>query len=196
MRDFKTGSVWEDEAGRVIKPAYRIQMQLYAALFFEQEGEWPKRLELASQNEIIEVDFEPSECLALLQIAKDSLGIWNSLVAAAQSSAAPETLATPGSHCGFCPFRPVCPTYWSAQLPHNGADVRGEVEAVQRLGNGDWQLDICSPEGLFHSVTLPNEPHHWASGQARTGQQAEIYGLQKRDDSQFKATALTLVYLG
>ncbi|MDO7848687.1 PD-(D/E)XK nuclease family protein [Hymenobacter sp. M29] len=116
--DYKTGPIFQLNANAEaeIKPAYAQQLQLYAALFYEQAGCWPTRLLLVdlAGNEH-EVGFTESACLQLLDEARHLLAQMQSAVAAGN----PESMAAPGiEQCRFCQVRPLCGPFeaWSTQI--------------------------------------------------------------------------------
>ena len=118
--DYKTGPIFlsNGEAEAEIKQAYAQQLQLYAALFYEQTKIWPTRLLLAdlTGNEH-EVGFTENDCLRLLNSARELLAQMRTAVATGQ----PTYLAVPGpEQCRYCQVRPLCGPFeaWTAQLGH------------------------------------------------------------------------------
>lgn len=116
--DYKTGPIFSSngEMKAEIKPAYAQQLQLYAALFYEQTKTWPTRLLLAdlAGNEH-EVSFTEIDCLRLLNSARELLSQMQAAVAANE----PAHLAIPGiEQCRYCQVRALCSPFeaWAAQL--------------------------------------------------------------------------------
>lgn len=115
--DYKTGPifVYSNEEEAEIKPAYVQQLHLYAALFFEQTGQWPAQLLLADlSGQEHAVVFTPATCLQLLTDAQQLLAQMVSAVADDD----PESLAQPSlAQCQYCQVRPLCRPFatWNAQ---------------------------------------------------------------------------------
>lgn len=196
VRDLKTGSIWDEAHPSEIKAIYQTQLRLYAALFYEHEHEWPIGLEIApTQGEIVSVPFDPAACITLLEEAKASRISWNNQIESAARSSAPEALATPGEHCGYCQFRPACPRYWQAQPTLNQLDIRGVVEGKEALGNGAWRFTLRGEDDQIWDVVLPDNTQLFATGLLDRGQYAEIYSLSSRNAPTLSATRLTLAYV-
>lgn len=114
--DYKTGEVYEQAAsGRVVKPAFVRQLQLYACLFKERMGRWPAggRLITAAGTKV-DVPLDPVACeaeacsvLALLDKFNDAVGKVNA------GTRSLSELATPSeSACRHCAWRVLCGPYW------------------------------------------------------------------------------------
>ena len=86
---------------------YERQLQLYALLWHETRGEWPKGGEviylLSGTNYPVSV--EPEICQ---RVGSES----RVLISRLQKVSAAEQLATPGDVCSVCEFRPWCKPFW------------------------------------------------------------------------------------
>ena len=88
---------------------YVQQLQLYAALLYEQTGHFPAHLFLADlAGKEHEVGFTRPGCLQLLSDARNLLTKIKTAVAAGN----PESLAIPSQEqCRYCQVRPLCSPY-------------------------------------------------------------------------------------
>ena len=95
--DFKTGHV-TGESNEEVLIEYQEQLKLYAALFHDQYGNWPKDLIIKSlDGGIYHIDFEEDECQILLEESKAMLRQVNNILEHYQtlSENAQMELATP-----------------------------------------------------------------------------------------------------
>jgi hypothetical protein len=146
LSDYKSGAIFEPgqkKCSRELKQTYRVQMQLYAALYRQKTDTWPVRLEVIPlQGESIEVVFEPEHAEHLLREAKEFLKTTNKRIDAVRDGTMNTTVfavALP-EHCRLCLFRPACGEYWDARQREVDAkwpvDVRGILEKFTLLRNG------------------------------------------------------------
>ncbi|MBF4766612.1 PD-(D/E)XK nuclease family protein [Nocardioides agariphilus] len=83
----------------------------------------------------------PEEMGAVVAEANDAIDVFNAMVEATTISAQPDPQV-----CMWCPFRAVCPEYWTNrtdQWPR--LDVRGVV--AERVGADGVRLDLTTPVG-------------------------------------------------
>jgi hypothetical protein len=133
--DFKTGSP---------KPSHNEQIQLYALLWWRQEGHLPARGEVRYGSQIEEVDVQEATLLRLETSLTEELS-------AHVAALATDAIATPGEHCKFCPVRPLCARYWEAPVP-----TTGEVDAEILIGGEDsLGFQGSLPHGQLIRVLLP-----------------------------------------
>jgi len=157
VQDYKSGAIFsETGAEPAIKSEYQLQMKMYGALYAEQTGDWPARLELIPLNgDAHEIPFNGDECVDLLNTARLILNGVNDLVRAHQTDqdklepllAEPSPIA-----CKFCAYRPSCGAYLSA-LPHDESDwpgdIYGQLASIKRLANGSHMVEIRANDGSF-----------------------------------------------
>lgn len=155
--DYKTGAIFDgaDGPGPAIKPEYRRQLLLYAALHWNETDRWPTTATLVSlRGETASIDVVPQEALALVE---ETLGCLDAYNGAVRSGAQHEALASPSaSVCAQCPYKAMCPAFWNA-VDESWSDGRavhlsGVVGAIEDLGNNGWVLDIEGQKG-----TLPRQ---------------------------------------
>jgi hypothetical protein len=125
--DYKSGTLFD--ARNHLKTEYKLQMQLYAALYHAKVGQWPARatlIQMTGPETTVEV--RPEACARVLDGMLGELARVNAAVKRAGDPEAPSTLATPSpSSCKFCDYRPVCTEYHRSRSPL----IR------------DWPRDIC-----------------------------------------------------
>lgn len=64
ITDFKSGEIFEDMIPGLIKPAYIIQLKLYAALYFSTFDSWPSRLTVSGLNgQEASIKVDRDECM-------------------------------------------------------------------------------------------------------------------------------------
>lgn len=133
--DFKTGNLL-DESGKP-KVEYQMQMKLYAALYYDNYSEWPRKLTLVGLNqERHEIGFSPNECRKLLSDLEHKLDDVNKKI---QSDEPLSNFASPSPEaCRYCPYRPTCLSYWSEREDSEAwpKDVSGKVieKSASRMG--------------------------------------------------------------
>ena len=110
--DYKTGNICENSKNGEIRPQYKDQLKLYAALFYEETDQWPARLVLMEINGNRHlVDFTKEECIALLQESKVILCELNRRIETEADT--PKLLANPTpEYCQYCLYRPLCEAYF------------------------------------------------------------------------------------
>jgi hypothetical protein len=159
LQDYKSGAIFSLGHGdqQELKPEYALQLRLYAALYHEQTGEWPSRLQLVPLiGEPRDVSFSAAECVKLLDDARNTLERINEDIARCgnDADALESLLASPSSEaCRYCSYRPACSKYLALDVPREDpwpADVWGQLAALVRLGNGTLMLELdIRGESLF-----------------------------------------------
>lgn len=211
LSDYKSGAVLdsehEDRLGE-LKYAYKIQMELYAALYWQKERSWPISLKIIPlQGKPLEVHLDPAHAQLLLDEAKAFLQSANARIAAVETGAADATvLATPQpKNCRWCLFRPACEVYWIACRSDAAGkwpiDVRGIVEQSMCLRNGRVCLRICGADSTMSShITVRNITNsiyrHPLLDSISTGNRVAVYGL-RRDNRcyDYSETQNTVIYM-
>ena len=204
IRDFKTGAIFEkkdEQSGEALelKEDYKLQLQLYAGIYFENKGQWPKALEvipMSGKTETIAV--VPEECETLLRDAKAKLDKINELLAAADA----KTLAMPTpSSCKYCGFRPTCDSYKSASGMNGGRldapdkdkwpiDASGKIKEQSQIGS---KTLITLDNGL--RIVVNSEIHADLRG-APKGTPIEAYGLVPLRSGAFEAWRGSYIIIG
>lgn len=166
IQDYKSGAIFSlrDGVDHEIRPEYSAQLRLYAALYYEAVGDWPKRLELVPlSGSPQEVSYSRADSLKLLESARSVLREVNDELARSSDDweAVERALATPSpSACRFCTYRPACSTYLSHEGDSNEnwpADTWGTFHGLASLGNGRLLLSLKG-EGVAMSYVRGISP--------------------------------------
>lgn len=152
ISDFKTGTIFDGKG--LIKEAYQVQLKIYAALYYEVHGEWPRRLIIAGLGgERFPVAFTEKECFLLLDDIRMNLENVNNRIL---SGATEEDLARPSPDaCNHCFYRPECSSYWGKNS-YSGdwpKDIRGKVIEKTISGMGSARVLIKD-----------RDKEHWVRG--------------------------------
>jgi hypothetical protein len=135
ITDYKTGNIFNAGTDQP-KEEYQEQLKLYAGLCFEKFNKWPERLILAGIDlATCEVKVSQSECIRLVEQAKQNLDDTNELIS---SGLAAEDFAIPSpAACRYCPFRPGCHKYWQARQDTEEwpIDIIGSIKERGVSGN-------------------------------------------------------------
>src|SRR5581483_5768535 len=129
ITDYKSGAIVElDEHGEheVVKAAYIGQIRIYAYLVKKTLGWWPRRgLLLPLLGPGVEIAVDPATCETEAKAAVSLLDTYNRKIAA-QSDVA--ILASPAlGSCKWCPFKLVCPPFWTSVSPEWSGRLDGTV---------------------------------------------------------------------
>lgn len=150
VQDYKSGAIFSDLNGQSeIKHEYQVQLKMYGALYAEQTGDWPSKLEIIPlSGDAQEIPFTRDECAHLLETARSILAGINDAIHADQGNHEQVEMLlaeTSATACKYCPFRPSCSVYLS-ELPQDEsdwpADVFGHLAAIRGLNNGAYILEI------------------------------------------------------
>lgn len=211
LSDYKSGAVLESEHEDLLgelKHAYRIQMELYAALYWQKEGAWPVGLKIVPlQGKPLDVHLDPRHAKLLLNEAKAFLQSANARIAAVETGTADAAiLAVPQpENCRWCLFRPACKAYWIACRRDAAGkwpiDVRGTVQQSMRLRNGRVCLRISeadsttSPHITVRNITDSIDRHPLLKS-IPAGTRVAIYGLRRDNRSgDYTETQNTVIHM-
>ena len=143
--DYKTGNVLDAQSGSEVKDEYKVQMKLYAGLYYEVKGDWPVKLSLIGiDRQKYYVSFSQEECAELLEEARRIIDETNELI---EAGLKPEDFANPSpSACRYCSYRPACKKYWQSRNHSDKwpVDVLGKVKEKTVLGNGFCRVSISN----------------------------------------------------
>jgi CRISPR/Cas system-associated exonuclease Cas4 (RecB family) len=126
IADYTTGTITEEDGG--IKPAFVIQLKLYAVLYQKQTSRLVNRLTLLNlAGERYEVPFTQAELEPLYQQVLAKAAMLNQLIETGDffnlANLEAET-------CNFCQLRPVCDFYWSSAIK-NKSDFEGRFQEAK-----------------------------------------------------------------
>jgi CRISPR/Cas system-associated exonuclease Cas4 (RecB family) len=143
--DIKTGFITEQtENGAAVKSDYKLQLKMYAALYFLSKGCWPDKLIIEGlNNQRHEIPFEHNECLGIID---DAVKVLNEINYKIENESQIEDFANPSiESCKFCVYRPSCKSYWKKHDPFEGgsADFCGELKNKILLGNGYHKIILA-----------------------------------------------------
>jgi len=160
VQDYKSGAIFSDTEGQTaIKHEYQVQLKMYGALYAEQTGDWPAKLELIPlDGDAQEIPFSRDECVHLVSTARSTLNSINDAIHANRGDhdQLEILLADPSpTACKYCPYRPCCGTYL-ATLPQAESDwptdIFGRLTSIKRLVNGAYMLEIRANDDALRYV--------------------------------------------
>lgn len=151
--DLKTGKV--DEAA---SQTHKIQLFLYAYMFYRIKGFWPEKLEIEGIDQRrVPIVFTPEEILNQVEEILLSRESFNTK----RDSAQPKFVASPSSAtCQWCSYRVVCGSYWESYETswHNGKG-KAICGLITSADDGRDELEIVSPiNRQGEKIPLPT-PH-------------------------------------
>jgi CRISPR/Cas system-associated exonuclease Cas4 (RecB family) len=143
--DYKSGAVLDAEVGGMIA-SYRQQLELYAYLFAEQEGQWPVRAGLLPLvGDPVEISVDPAASAKLADLARGILHAYN------QMPKPPAGTPSPGT-CAMCTYAARCATFWesceSSWSPSVLA-VQGMVTRKFGAGSAVVSIDVLVERGTL-----------------------------------------------
>jgi RecB family exonuclease len=211
LRDYKSGYIAkaaQENAAAEIDTKYTVQLKLYAALFASKYQRWPARIEIVPlQGAEQVIDFNPSECKALLHEAVVTLNELNREINRHLSSVDEQrnesAFANPSpENCRFCLFRPNCTGYRASRDLREDSDwpldVWGTVSEFRLLGNGRLTIAITRPNKKtvrVRGLTGTSERHP-AVTIIREGQEVAIFNLRgNKSRGDFSESQSTVMYL-
>lgn len=202
--DFKTGTIVEEtENGETagLKPEYRTQLALYAALYAETKGEWPVQMRVVPMvGQTIDLDIDPEGSKAILAEAEQTLIRVNNIIQSHDPFVAETKLANPSPvNCKYCTVRPCCSSYRQSRPPtlDSGewpADVVGKLAARTIAGLGRVALTIEPDQGqrtIIRGLT-PNQKRHPALDVIQIGDTVGAYNLKVSGGSYTESNMTTL----
>ncbi|MEH7379105.1 PD-(D/E)XK nuclease family protein [Bacillus sp. JJ1533] len=194
--DYKTGILF-DKNTMEIKDAYKYQLLIYAALFYENLNEWPSALKIQGINgEELSINYNKDECVKILKQARELFYRVNDLITRFNDYLELQKhLAKPApENCQYCSVRPICNEYWKArekypQLNWNN-DIRGQFESLFTLGNGTYLLKIKSGLNTYKIRGLKPDRHRIMEGGFLS-----IYNLSSdKNENCFRENILTTIF--
>jgi hypothetical protein len=205
--DYKTGDIFEDDeiSGVLsLKPSYVRQLQMYAWLVHSSIGQWPQRgLLYPLAGPPVEVPLVLAECIAQAEDAMRRLDEYNTAVSdgtniSAMASPSPEA-------CRWCPFKAVCPAFWTTVKPEwagqlDGEVIRGRLDAPPQplATSGAYSLVVNVEGGTIEaaeSVRLAplSIDVHSSMSTLTTGERIVLTRLGRRSDGRFFPMLQTLL---
>ena len=194
--DFKTGAITQDvlddsgEAFSDVKEEYKQQLKLYAYLYFENMGRFPKYLSLVDlAKQKFAIDFSPSECIAVFEEAKKLLDSVNESILTGLFVANPSE-----ANCKYCLYRPACSFFLNQiQSDYSFNDVAGTIRNVLRYQNGNVSVFL---ESGAKNVTITNFPSekYYELNESRNRPIA-VFNLRKEaTECVYSVTKTTMIY--
>ncbi|GAG72339.1 unnamed protein product [marine sediment metagenome] len=160
--DYKTGNVLDPKYDSEVKEKYKLQMKLYAGLYYEVKHSWPVKLSIMGiDQKKYFVSFSQEECSKILDKVRKIVDETNELIRADLN---PKDFANPSpSVCKYCSYRPACKKYWQIKDYSDiwSFDVIGEVKEKTVLGNGLYKVIISSNGMEFVIRGLDVERHNF-----------------------------------
>lgn len=203
--DYKTGSLFDsdtDESEPSLKVAYLRQLHIYSYLAHEATGRWPRRgLLFPLAGPAVIVDLEPSDCQKEAEEAVNLLKFYNRSIATALTAS---DIASPSPEaCRWCPFKIICPAFWtSASEPWSGI-LDDEAIAGRLLsaplaihGGAAWSIRLMVDAGTATGevVIAPlGSSLHSSVVALSEGERVRIVGLGRRTNGSLFPTQRTVV---
>jgi RecB family exonuclease len=180
VRDYKTGRLRERDGE--LRPSIEMQLRLYALAIRELQPD--ARIDLVAWDGAdIPVDTGES---ALAEAQEFLVHVVEGLPANNVMQA--ESLAQPGAHCRWCPFRPVCSAYLSAAPASWNAgcsdgplplDTWGTVIAVGPDRPDGTRVELRDAAGRMVKIQRIDSRHETESDLG-VGDQVWFFGLEGR----------------
>ncbi|PHS08624.1 MAG: hypothetical protein COA78_12600 [Blastopirellula sp.] len=177
IRDHKGGKVL-DKAGEVI-PSIQLQLRLYGLAVLSHRPDSKVELSVSTGKREYRVEFDRHH---IEQTNMWLDGFLSCLPANVEQSS--ESQSNPGSACGLCPHRHVCPTYlelapqfWRDGLPdgRQALDAWGVITKITSKENLT-SLDIQAASSQRVRIQRLDTTRHLL-GNARLGQRIWLFGL-------------------
>ena len=189
--EFKTGWLYDRSSG-TLREAYRDQLLLYAAAYYETIGEWPEAAELVSvSGAIAPVRLSREAALELSARARDLLRSANERVA---EGTRPELLANPSSDtCASCRYRPGCVAYRSSAevLP---TDRWGHLDSLTPVRDGTAVAVVSTFDGAVKIRSLTMDRSRHPALLSLTTRRISFFGLTQVGTDTFAQNQLTTAY--
>jgi len=194
--DFKTGTIMQDcldDEGDIfsdVKDEYKVQIKLYAYLYFENTNKFPTSLsliDLAKQK--FSVVFSEEECKLVFDEAKKLLKTTNDCVNTKSFSANPKE-----ENCKYCLYRPAC-SFYQVQLKTDFSfnDVLGEIKDVRKFQNGNVSIFLQNGEKQLTIKNFSSEKYDELNNSLN--KKISIYNLRKEaNDFVYSASDTTIIY--
>ncbi len=153
--DYKTGNIHDEVpgAGSVLKPRFRRQLLLYAAMHHDETGEWPAAgsvVPLSGPREGFRIESAEAE-----HEARTALGLMELYNERTRTPGLrKESLATPApAACRFCDHKMSCEPFWDQVSPEwewaGGEAVQGTVLRLATGGANSWRGEVEVSDGTL-----------------------------------------------
>lgn len=176
LTDFKSGAAVD--SGGAVSEEYRLQLRLYAALYYEVEGMWPDELCVVDRRSgSHEVHLDREQALQDLRSLRDRLRMLRDTVRDGSRSGDPHVIALAEPNpkaCASCRHRPSCRPYLT-QLEERGlarlgeedfdsVDLHGTLIGATPIDGDRLRIQLRAQSGSFVVRGLTHE------GQVRLGE--------------------------
>lgn len=194
--DFKTGAITQDvldDDGEIfseIKEEYKVQLKLYAYLYFENSGKLPTQLSLVDlTKQKFNVDFSKAECISIFEKSKELLKVTNESINKGIFVAYPSK-----ENCMFCLYRPACSFFLNnLRTDYSFRDISGLVKNVVKYQNGNVSVFLESGEKLITVTSFTSEEYNELNDSLN--KQIKIFNLKKEaTEFVYSATKTTIIY--
>lgn len=204
LTDFKSGDVLERPQGilqKEVKESHRIQLRLYAALYFQTYRIWPNTIQIAPLiGTTLEVPFTQKECSALLDEAAATFTSINAVISTGTRSVYKDFAIPSPQNCRFCTYRPTCPEYRVARKRverGNGwpRDAFGTVWDINVLRGGEVNLRVTDDSGEKYTFRALGLKRHPALQTIQRGDAVGIFNASlSSSGKEFSEGTLTVLY--
>lgn len=155
IADFKSGNIYEIQPGdegdpiTIIKREYELQLKLYAYLFYDMNGLFPRDLYIVTiANLYIEIIFTFEECERIYSDAITTLSSINKIISDGDFDKLAVCNAT---NCRSCSCRPACIYYsnWHKVNYAQTRDLAGILMDINVFGNGTLGVELIADDARF-----------------------------------------------
>jgi len=202
--DYKTGSITKlNRNYESVQEIYKIQLQLYAAIYNSAFGIWPISLQIAGiDGTSYEIDFDQKDCTSLLNEAYHIVTEINSMIADKKNlSEINDLLSSPSPEtCRYCLYRPACKSYFemkkispTAEWPR---DIIGSLYEKKILGNGLMLIRVVASNNNSDIITMRGlHPGRHPALNFESNKIAIFSMVSDNSPNNFKEGILTTIYI-
>lgn len=202
--DYKTGNINRQDGNYgSVQEIYKIQLQLYAAIYNSVFGTWPVSLQIVEINGTsYEIDFDQEDSVNLLNEAYHMMTTINLIISNEKNlSEMNDLLSSPSPDtCRYCLYRPACQSYMkrkeispSAEWPK---DIMGTLYEKKILGNGLMLIRIAADNNNSDIITIRGlHPGRHPALNFESNKMAIFSMISDNSPNSFKEGILTTIYI-
>lgn len=202
--DYKTGNINRQDGNHgSVQEIYKVQLQLYAAIYNSAFGTWPVSLQIVGIDETsYEIDFDQEDSVNLLNEAYHMITKINFIISNEKNlSEMNDLLSSPSPDtCRYCLYRPACQSYVkrkettpSAEWPK---DIIGTLYEKKILGNGLMLIRIAADNNNSDIITIRGlHPGRHPALNFESDKMAIFSMISDNSPNSFKEGILTTIYI-
>lgn len=194
--DFKTGNIKSDvlddnHESNDIKEEYKVQLKLYAFLYYDTERRFPTKLNIVNmQNEKFSVEFNIEECLMLYNEVKDDLNQINSCI---ETNKLSELAILSESNCKRCLYRPAC-SFYNEYLSRNvgKTDLSGIITNIKKFLNGSVSIEILINDQIYVIRGFNESNFNYLNNLKNN--RIYVYNIFEKEEFTYQVNKTTMIY--